>query len=415
VPDGEDGFTIIELMAALSVLAVGFFSLAGAMGLGLKQVALGRQRQSAAEIANGRLEHLRDYPYEEVALSSQPEHNTDETDPDNGVSIDGITYDVPGVTEPEKLIVDTADGKVLHFEDPVQVGTTFMKVYQYVTWVDDPDITGTQDYKRVEIAVVFKTPSINGVTKVVYASAFVTTGTVVVNGSSSTPNIGASSSPSPSPSASASPSPSPVPTGPCASDVTPPSGDFAIQSGSGSETGYTKSTSLTLKIEVSDNCAPVTGRFSSDNVAFGDSTEIAHNVEHVSFTVPSGDGTKSVWGKFSDGNGNTKTTGPYTIVLDQTKPSTPGTLTRTVSCSGNSRTVNLSWGASTDANFRGYRVYKSINNGDWFALITVSLTSVSDTDSKGLDSLRYQVVGYDKAGNESHETNTISLNKNQCS
>jgi hypothetical protein len=32
-----------------------------------------------------------------------------------------------------------------------------------------------------------------------------------------------------------------------------------------------------------------------------------------------------------------------------------------------------------------------------------------------LDSVRFQVVGYDKAGNESAATNIVSLSKNQCS
>ncbi|MCA1834187.1 MAG: prepilin-type N-terminal cleavage/methylation domain-containing protein [Actinomycetota bacterium] len=409
----EDGFTIVELMVALTVLAIGFFSLAAAMGIGLKQVSLGRQRQSAAEIANARLEHLRNYPYEEVALSSAATHNTDVTDPDYGVSNDGSSYEIPGPASSEALIVDSVNGKVQHFEDPVQVGTTFMKIYQYVTWVDDPAVTGTQDYKRVEIAAVFKTPSIGGVSKTVYASAFVTTGSVIVNGTGSSATVG-SPSPTPSPTSSASPTPSPTPSSPCPGDTTPPSGSFSIESGSGSETGYTASNSLGLKVQVSDGCSPVTARFSSDGSIFGDASTIQHNVEHFSWATPGGDGTKSVWGKFADGAGNTQTTGPFTIVVDATKPSTPGTLTFTKSCSGSNRTVSLSWGASTDANFRGYRIYKSVNNGAWAALGTVSTTTMSDTDSKSLDSLRYYAVGYDKAGNESNASNTVSLTKNQC-
>ena len=34
--DGEAGFTTVELMAALSVMAFGFFALAGALGFGLQ-------------------------------------------------------------------------------------------------------------------------------------------------------------------------------------------------------------------------------------------------------------------------------------------------------------------------------------------------------------------------------------------
>ena len=133
----ESGFTIVELMAALSVLAIGFLSLAGAMGLGLRQVGLARQRQTASEIANARLEHLRNVPYDLVALSTQPLYNADPDDPDHDVN--GSNYDVPGPATEEPMIVDTPAGQVLHFEDPVTVGATEMKIYQWVTWVDDSD------------------------------------------------------------------------------------------------------------------------------------------------------------------------------------------------------------------------------------------------------------------------------------
>lgn len=403
----EDGFTLIELMGALSLLAVGFFSLAGAMGIGFKQVALARQRQSATEIANARLEHLRNLPYESAALSSPPVHNTDPQNPDYSVSADGTTYDIPGAPGPETLVVDTAQGQLIHIEDPVIVGTTEMSVYQYVTWRDDPDVSGTQDYKRVTVVVSFKLPAVSGISRSVTASAFVTTGEVIVTGSGTAPTQG-------SPSPAASPSPSASPSGSCSGDLTAPAGDFSILSGSGSETGYTASTSVTLKIEVSDGCAPVTGRFSNNNTSYGSDISLTTVLETVSWTVGSGDGTKSIWGRFKDGVGNQKTTGPYEIVLDATRPATPGTLTHSKSCSGNNRTVNLSWGSSTDTNFRGYRVYRSIDSAAWTPVITVSTTSASDTHLKTYDSVRFYVVGYDKAGNESIASNTIQLNKNQC-
>jgi prepilin-type N-terminal cleavage/methylation domain-containing protein len=404
----EDGFTIIELMAALSVLAIGFFTLASAMGLGLREVALGRQRQSATEIANARLEHLRNLAYDDVELSSQPTHSTDPSNPDSYVSNDNASYDVTGKGAYEPLVVDTTNGQVLHLEDPVTVGTTQMSVYQYVTWVDDPSISGTQNYKRITVVVVFKQPSINGIAQFVRASSFVTTGDIVVSGSGADPNIGVSASPT------ASPSPSPSPSGPCTGDTTPPSGDFTIVSGTGSETGYTASTSVALNVAVTDPCTPVTAQFSNDGVTFATGILLVTNPQTVAWTVPNGEGSKSIWGRFSDGLGNTKTTGPYVIVLDTTKPTVPGTLTYTKSCSGSNRTVNLSWGSSTDTNFRGYRIYRSINSGAWTAIGTSSTTTTSDTQSKTLDSIAYKVVGYDKAGNESNATNIISLTKNQC-
>lgn len=397
----EEGFTVVELMAALSVLAVGFFALAAALGIGFRQVAHGRQRQTATEIGNGRVEHLRNVPYEAVALSSRPVHNADAGNPDHFVSLDGTRFDYSGGGTYEDLVVDEAGGQVLHLEDPVTVGTTIMEVYQYVTWVDQAN-----DVKRVTVAVVYKTPAIQGVSKMVRVSSFFTPGTITVGGTSSGASQGSSSSPSPSP--------SPSPSGSCSGDTAAPTGSFAIASGTGSDTGYTASATVTLSMDFTDGCSPITVTFSNDDSTYGEDVTYDAANATVSWTLATGDGTKSVYAKARDGVANEASFGPETIVLDTTKPTVPGTLSRTLSCSGNDRTASLSWGTSTDTNFSGYRVYRSIDSGAWTVLTTTSGSTASDTHLKTLDSVRYKVVGYDKAGNESDETNTISLSKNQC-
>jgi prepilin-type N-terminal cleavage/methylation domain-containing protein len=73
---GEDGFTLVELLVALSILSIAFFALAAAASTGLRVVAEGRQREAATEIANGRLEHLRNIPYANAELDSQPLHSS---------------------------------------------------------------------------------------------------------------------------------------------------------------------------------------------------------------------------------------------------------------------------------------------------------------------------------------------------
>jgi prepilin-type N-terminal cleavage/methylation domain-containing protein len=148
-PKGSDGFTLIELIVAISLLAIVGGGFVASLGLGFQTIALARQRQTAASIAEARLEHLRSVPYAQLALPSALTQSTDPANPDSGVSADGTKFDVDGHGSMEPLVVDPAGG-VLHLEDPVQVGTTVMQIYQYVTWVDDPAITGTQDYKRLE-------------------------------------------------------------------------------------------------------------------------------------------------------------------------------------------------------------------------------------------------------------------------
>src|SRR4051812_30708361 len=136
----EGGFTLLELVVALTLLAMVAVGFALTSGTGFRTIAIARQRQTATDLLSARIEHLRNIPYDEIALSSQPVHATAPTDPDSFVSPDGIGYDVTGHGDDETLIVDTTNGSVLHFEDPVQVSTTIMRIYQYVTWVDDPSV-----------------------------------------------------------------------------------------------------------------------------------------------------------------------------------------------------------------------------------------------------------------------------------
>lgn len=404
----ERGIALVELTGALTILAVGFLSLAAGLAGSFRQTALARQRQSASEIGNGRIEHLRNVPYTNVAVSSDVVHNADPEHPDHFVDNATNSFDYSGTGTYEPLIEDAATGQVQHFESPVVVGSTTLTVYQYVTWVDDPGITGTQDYRRVTVVVEFNNPAAQGVSRVVRVSSYFTPGNVTIGGQTPGSTQGSATP-------TASPTASPTPSGSCAGDTTAPAGTFSVLGGIVSEVGFSASQSVTLSFtDVSDGCGPIRWRFSNDNSLY--SADITYDPANpsVAWVIPSGDGSKSVWGKLRDGNGNETTIGPKTVTLDTTKPTVPGTLTRTVACAGNDRTVNLSWGSSTDTNFRGYRIYKQIDGGGWFSLGTVSATSRSDTDKKSYDSLQYYIVGYDKAGNESIATNVVSLAKNQC-
>jgi len=401
--DDEGGFTIVELMAALSVLAIGFVSLAASLGIGFKQITLGRQRQTATEIANARIEHLRNVPYTSVSLSSTPVHSTDVDSPDYFISADNSQYDYSGEESYEDLVVDSSSGQVLHLEDPVAVGTTTMSVFQYVTWLDQAN-----NVKRLTVVVTYRPAAIEGAAQMVRVSTLFTPETITVSGTAPGATQG-SSSPTPSP------TPTPTPTSGCPADTTAPTGTFTITSGTGSDVGYTASTTVALSLSFSDTCTPITLHLSNDGATYG--TAITYDALNptVSWTLTAGGGTKSVYAQVFDGLSNMQTIGPNTIVLDTTVPTVPGTLSRTLSCASSNRTVHLSWGSSTDTNFKGYRVYRSINSAAWSAIGTSSTSTFTDSNKKALDSVRYFVVGYDKAGNESNATNTISIAKNQCS
>ncbi|HEY5011321.1 MAG TPA: prepilin-type N-terminal cleavage/methylation domain-containing protein [Acidimicrobiia bacterium] len=409
-PSGDDGFTLIELLVAISLLSIVAGGFVASLGLGFQTIALARQRQTASSIAEARLEHLRSIPYAQLALATGLTKAIDPTDPDYAVSSDGTQFDVDGHGSMEPLIVD-AGGGVLHIED-VQVGTTVMKVYQYVTWVDDPGIAGTQDYRRVTVIVEYKTPTLNGISKVVRASAMFSSGTVSISGTTTTSPTSTTAPTTTVPSATTTTAPQNA----CPDDHAAPTGSATINGTSGAEAGFTAARNVTLSLAPVDACTPITTRIGNDDGSWSAWSTYDPVSPLFSWSITAGDGTKQVYVQGADGVGNTGPIATLSIILDTTKPTAPGTLSRTVVCSGTSRTVSLSWPISTDTNFRGYRVYRSTDGVTWSVFTQVSFTSASDaTLKKSLDSVRYYVVAYDKAGNESNATNTIALSKNQCS
>ncbi|HZJ27849.1 MAG TPA: type II secretion system protein [Acidimicrobiia bacterium] len=394
--------TLIELIVALSVLSVVMAGLGLTVASGFQTVALSRQRQVAEAAANKRLEEWRDVDYDQLALGSNPVHSTDPSYPDFYVSTDGSSFDCNCDGGYEPLIVDTVTpGPVPHVESPVQVGTTVVDVYNYVTWVDDRTIAGTQDLKRVTVMVRYRTLGRPGTARILRESVLFTPGTVIINGTSTTTSSSTSTT---------------LPSSTTTTTTPAPCGSFSVAGSSSATSVYTATQSITLSMAFNGGCGDLIANFSNDDVTFGVDVPYDSSDPTVGWTFSSGDGNKTIYGKLRNTVGGFWTLNPQSIILDTVKPTTPGTLTRTVSCSGNTRTTALSWGVATDTNFVGYRLYRSTDGTTWQVIPpTLSGTSTSDSTSKSLASVRYYIAAYDKAGNESAPTNTITIAKNQCS
>lgn len=392
-------------MAALTLIAVGFLALAGVAGSGARMLLQGRQRQAATEISSRQIEHMRNLPYSDVALDAPLVQDSDPAHPDSGVGLDGTSYDHDGNGDHESLVI-AASGRVPHVE-AFTVGTTALTAYQYITWVDDPQIAGTQDYKRITIVVWFDAPAGGGRPRTLSASTLLSPGVITAGTGPGGATVG-----------SGGPTPTPTPTitpGSClGTDILPPVGELTIASGTGATVGYTASTTVTILLSITDTCAPIKVRLSNDGVNFG--ADIIYDPVNptVTWSLASGDGPKNVWARFTDAAGNLIIKGPESVVLDQTIPTSSGVLNRSLLCVGSNRTVTLTWGPSIDTNLVGYRVYRSVDNGPWEIIATTALLTSGDTHKKSLDSVRYRVVGYDKAGNEDVPSAEVTLSKNQC-
>jgi len=421
--DDEGGSFLIEVSVAMIVLTLAIIGVVSSFSGGLSLVGNSRQRSAAVAVAQERLERVHTIPYNRVALYQQPTHSTNPSSPDNAVTTDTPPrYNVQnGPTE--SLVVDPSDGALKHLDDPVTLGHTQFDIYQYVTWHDDPDVVSSDghDIKRVLLVVTWKFPVHSGQSHRVFQSTYVGSGTITQPAATATPVPTATTSPDPTP----TPTPTAAPTanpGACPGDTSAPLGAMDVVSGAGALQGYTNSTNVQVRLTATDGaspCAPITARLANsagECTSYNLATTLSPGVtSNVTWTIPPGDGSKTIHACFVDAAGNTSADSTATIVLDQTKPTLPASL-RTSSCtfSGSNRTITLAWNASTDANLLGYRVYKSINQGAYLTLLTTSAQSATDTDSKAYNSLTYRVTAYDKAGNESTIPNDLSFSKNGC-
>ncbi len=394
--------TLVELMVAISIIAIIMSGLALSIGVDYKAVALSRARQVAESVANKRIEELRDVDYSSMSLATQPVHSTDPTSPDYYVSTNGVNYDVTGTGQNEVLKVDTTNGGVQHLESPVTIGTTVVDVYEYVTWVDDPSIAGTQNLKRLSVVVQYHTIPTLGGSKMFRESQVFSPGTVSLGASATT-----TTSSSTTTTTSATTTTTTTSSGGC--------GSFSVAGSSGASGGYTASTTVTITMALT-GCGSAIANFSNDGGTTWGADVTYSASPTVAWTLTSGNGTKTISGRERNGSSGTIfSMTSQSLILDTTVPTTPGSFAKSASCSGSTRNVTLSWSAATDTYLVGYHVYRSTDGVTWVLLGSTASQSYADSTSKSLTSVRYYVTAYDSAGNNSSASSTITFAKNQCS
>ena len=401
-PD-QHGFSLVELIVAITVMAIIMSGLALSLSVDYAAVALARTRGVAEAAANKRLEEFRDVDYASLALLSQPVKSADTTNPDSLVSSSGVTYDVSGKNQIEDLIVAAGTGPVPHLETNVTIGTTVLDIYKYVTWVDVSSIPGTHNLKRLSIVVRYKTLPRGSATRFLRESVVLSPGTVSVGASAVTTTTTTTTTLPPVTTTTT------LPATTC--------GSFTVTGASPATAGFTGTTTVTLTMSLASCGASVIVNFSNNGgTTWGADFAYSSTAKTTAWTLTSGDGLKTVSARLRNGAaGAPKSLAAKTITLDTTKPTTPVSFTRTASCSGTNRTVILNWSTSFDTNLVGYRVYRSTGGATYTLLSTVATLTASNTHSKTLTSVRFYVIAYDKTGNTSNATTTITLAQNQCS
>jgi type II secretory pathway pseudopilin PulG len=171
-PGGEAGLTIVEVVVAALVVAMGAAATFGLLGAATKNTQRAKATQVALNRAQKEIETLRSLQNEQLALTATPGHASSSLNPNYRVN--NGTYAT--VRNPpsayEDMVVNggslygggfVAGGIVNPGPVPFSSGDVKGSIYRYVVWRDDascPAATcpGTQDYKQIVVAVKLDTP-----------------------------------------------------------------------------------------------------------------------------------------------------------------------------------------------------------------------------------------------------------------
>jgi len=171
-PGSEAGLTIVEVIVAAAVLALGAMATFGVLSAATKNTQRAKATQVALNRAQQEIEALRGLKNEELALTATPEHSSSPLNPNYRVNNNAYAT----IREPPSayatLVVKNGPlygggfvkgGVVSPGPTPFTSGDVSGKVYRYVVWRDDsncPAATcpGAQDYKQIIVAVKLDTP-----------------------------------------------------------------------------------------------------------------------------------------------------------------------------------------------------------------------------------------------------------------
>jgi len=183
-------------------------------------------------------------------------------------------------------------------------------------------------------------------------------------------------------------------------DTAAPSGTISVNSGA----AFANSTSVTLSLSATNPTSgdPVSDmRFSTDKVNFGAWVPFAAS---ASLTLPSGDGSKTVFAEFRNGAGVVSPAVGDSIVLDTVAPAitkSPAPSFQKAKLSGGKVPIKIAW-AATDATsgVNHYDLEQSVDGGAFTLVASPTAANVTKNLSPG-HSYQFEVRATDNAGNVS--------------
>ena len=155
----EGGMTIIEVLVAITILAVALLPIVASMDSSTTLISTAERSEAALHVAEREIEHLHSLPYTEVALDGPPGTSPLPTDPRFYVAAGSpASYRWNVGSSPARYEPLLSGGTVSAAPTAWQSGRLGGTVHRFITWVDDPCCPGTQNYKRLTVAVTLDPP-----------------------------------------------------------------------------------------------------------------------------------------------------------------------------------------------------------------------------------------------------------------
>ena len=167
LPRNDAGFTLIEVLIAVTVLSFGVAATIRAFGAAGRTTLSSQAQQVAVQQAQAELERIAVLPYGELALTETPLSSGDPHNP--GYKVSGSSFTVrSGLSE--ALVLTAGEGaapRVVPGPETFAVGTgggtITGKVYRYVSWRDESCplslCEGTENTKRLTVAATVDAPT----------------------------------------------------------------------------------------------------------------------------------------------------------------------------------------------------------------------------------------------------------------
>ena len=177
-PRGEAGLTIVEVLVAAIILAIASMATFGVLASTVRNDQRAKATQVAIDQAQQELEKLHSLPYDELAMSTTPKHETSQLNPTYRVVNGKFALQRVPASEYATMVVKGSElygggtveeGAVIPGPLPFESGDVTGKLYRYVVWRDDPSCRestveaedfcpGSQDFKQIVVAVKLDTP-----------------------------------------------------------------------------------------------------------------------------------------------------------------------------------------------------------------------------------------------------------------